>query len=734
MSQTSPRFDRAEAVTDRMLDALDMVGDTVLSRRRTLQIGAGVAAGSIMAGRLPFVRNLVGLGTAEATEVPSTVVLVYLDGGNDGLNTLVPLTNPKYHEYRGALAIPGTSTLPINGDYGLHTALPFMHSMWSSGRAAFVRGVGYTNNNLSHFSSIDHWHYGYGAAGSPVFSSPHSGWAGRYADTIGPSNPFTAVAIGPHTPVSLRGNSVAALQIPIPQSQLFGANMADLNEKWVADALRSINTTGSGTGTLGNSLTARTVSAIDVAPTVSTSWNGVDGTAINRQMTMAANLINARLGVRVISVIIDGFDTHAQQAVTHTRLLGDLDTALSTFFSRLDPTLNRSVAVMTYSEFGRRARANNSAGTDHGSSSIAMLLGANVAGGIYGDEPGLATLDAAGNPLVTTDFRRLYSTMLASWLGTDPDPILGAAHVPLPLFAAQPGVIPTTTTTSTTRAPAPQAGASTLVPATRAAAPDSPSSATGERVAPPAAGPGVTTSTPAAIAGSAAALDVASTTQASGTTVPTSVPTTLPAASPATQPDAQAAAVPTTTLQPVATQPVQPIEQPMIQPMPQPAPLENVVSSGAGVILPTELVVPGNGAVVAPSSTVPGTTVLVTVGPPTTTAATAPTTAPAARPSSTFPATTSRLRVAVTAQSRTISASVTNGPLRNDTWLGLYATTAPTAKPLAVRYLNNQPRPGIVTRTSGAVNFTGLAKGTYFVRVFAGGATTPVRNLRVVVA
>ncbi len=728
MSQYPPEPGRAEAVADRVLEALDTVGGTVLSRRRTLQIGAGVAAGSMLASRLPMVRGLVGLGTAEATQIPSTIVLVYLDGGNDGLNTLVPLTNPKYQDLRGSLAIPGNTTLPVDADYGLHTSLPFMHSMWTAGKAAFVRGVGYSNNNLSHFTSIDHWHYGYGASGSPVAASPHSGWAGRFADTIGPSNPFTTVAIGPYTPVSLRGASVAALQIPIPQSQLFGANLGDLNEKWVADALRSINTTGSGTGPLGNGLTARAVSAIDVAPSVASSWNGADGTAINRQMTMAANLINARLGVRVISVIIDGFDTHAQQAVTHSRLLSDLDTALSGFFSRLDPALSRSVAIMTYSEFGRRARANSSAGTDHGSSSIAMMFGANVAGGIYGDEPGLTTLDADGNSLVTTDFRRLYSTVLASWLGTNPDPILGATHVPLPLFAAQPGVIPSTTSTtstSTTRAPAPAAGASTLVPVTRAPAPDSPSAGGGTRVAPPAAGPGVTTTTAAAIAGSSAAFDSASTTlPTAGQPILLSATTTQPAQPPTTQPTPPLAA-----------------PQPVTQPQPAAAP------SGAGIIVPTELVVPGNGAVIAPSPTVPGTTVLITVGPtseptpegipgepvgptavPPTSAAHSSTTVLTGNPSS--------LQVAVRAQPSVISATVTNGPLRNDTWIGVFSAAngaRTNAAPLAIRYLNNRTRPGIVTRTSGAVRFTGVAKGTYLVKVFAGGATAPVRQLRVLV-
>ena len=708
--------DRVDSATDRLLEALDTVGETVLTRRRTLQIGAGVAAGSMLTNRLPFVRDLVGIGTAEASQVPSTVVLVYLDGGNDGLNTLVPLTDPRYQDYRGALAISGNTTLPINTEYGLHSSLPFMHSMWTNGRAAFVRGVGYTNNNLSHFSSIDHWHYGYGAVGSPVVASPHTGWAGRYADSIGPSNPFTSVAIGTHTPVSLRGNSVAALQIPIPQSQLFGANLADLNEKWVADALRSINTTGSGTGTLGTALSARAASAIDVAPTASTSWNGADGTIINRQMTMAANLINARLGVRVISVAFDGFDTHAQQALTHARLLGDLDTALSTFFSRLDPALSRSVAVMTYSEFGRRARSNNSAGTDHGSSSIGMVFGANVAGGIYGDEPGLATLDAAGNTVVTTDFRRLYSTMLASWLGADPDPILGASHTPLPLFAAQPGVVPTTTSTSSTsstRPPAPPAGPSSAVPVTRAPAPDSPGVTTGGRSAPPAAGPGVTTTTIAGASQAVPSPDGSSSTSTSQT--PAAQATQAPQTTPTTP------TTPSTVGQAAAAQPA----------AGQPA----SSNSGSGIILPTELVVPGNGAVIAPSPTVPGTTILIAVGPEI-----APSTAPPTPTVSTVASGAAPdTRVAGTPISMvaqggpsTITVAVANGPLRNDTWIGLFST-ASVRKPQAVRYLNNKPRPGIVTRTSGSVSFAGLAKGAYVVRVFANGTAAPAREARVVV-
>jgi uncharacterized protein (DUF1501 family) len=647
-----------EDVADRLLASLDSVGSTVVSRRRTLQITAGIAAGSIVGGRLPIVRDLIGLGTAEAAGNPSTVVLIYLDGGNDGLNTLIPITSPTYRDLRGTVGIDAAATLPINAEYGLHSALPFVRSMWASGHAAFVRGVGYGNNNLSHFSSVDQWHYGYGAEQSPLVSSPHTGWVGRYADTQGPANPFTSIAIGPHTPISLRGTSVAALQIPIASSQLLGTNLSDLNEKWVVDALRSINSVGTGTGALGTGLAQRAVSAIDVAPRVASSWNTADGTPINRQLTMAANLINARLGVRVISVTLDGFDTHAEQPAIHARLLGDLNAALAGFFARVDPTLARSVAVMTYSEFGRRAKANNSNGTDHGSSSVAMVLGANVAGGMYGEDPGLASLDAAGNTRVTTDFRRLYSTMLAGWLETDPAAILGASHAAIPLFAAPPGITPTTI-----RDAAPQAGSSPVSSGPRQAAPQVPTS-----------------------------ISTAS--------------TTLRAAAPQASPQ---------------------------------APLPNIAASESGEVVSTSPTADaGSSTTIAAPPTTASTTVPQTTAQTTTASTTAlvPTTTPISvntipvatvgltQPENTVTA-PAQITVTVNVKRNTISATVFNGPLRNDTWVGLFAVDAPHSAPIAVRYLNNQKRPGIVTRTSGSVRFDRLAKGTYGVRIFSGGSKTP---------
>ncbi len=476
------RHDPSRDQLDGLLDSLDRVGATALTRRRTLQIAAGIAAGTIAGSRLSPLRRYFGIEGADATSTQGTIVLVYLDGGNDGLNTLVPLTDPLYPQYRGSLAIDGATTLGINAEYGLNPALPYLHQMYANRRLAVIRGVGYGPANLSHFASIDHWHNGFGAANTAPQAVPHSGWIGRYADSLGTSNPFASATMGTQVPLSMRGLSSTALLIPTLEEVLLGSRPNELNDAWLVSALSSIASGGTGAGPLANALASTAVKATQAAPGVTSTWNDAGGTYIGRQMLMAANLINAQLGTRVITVGFDGFDTHASQRATHQKLLSELDTAISGFFGRLSPSLGRNVTVMTYSEFGRRARANDSDGTDHGTSSVAMLVGANVAGGIYGDEPGLARLDVNGNPFVTTDFRRVYATVLQGWLQTDTLPILGASHEVLPVFAAPPGLEPTTTTSTTTPTTTPT---TTVVPTTALPTTVTPTTATPTTVVAP---------------------------------------------------------------------------------------------------------------------------------------------------------------------------------------------------------------------------------------------------------
>ena len=424
-----------------LLDTVEQPGKRPLTRRRFLQLGAAAAAGTLTASQLAPLRRLLGISSSGGDAEPEGIlVVVYLDGGNDGMNTLVPLSDGRYHDLRRRIAIPAADTLALDGSYGLHPSLAFVHEQWARGQVAFIRGIGYSPANLSHFSSVDQWNAGRGAPGSALPSTPQSGWLGRWADLVEGANPFRSATIGNQVPLMMRGERRSSLLVPLVPASLLGATDGDLNERWVSTAMRSIAAQPTGAGPLADSMAVRTVRALDAAQRVSTTWtDALTGTPISRQLVMAANLINADVGTRVVSVGFDGFDTHARQPLTHHGLLADLDQALSQFFRRLQPRFAANVSVMTYSEFGRRPAANDSDGTDHGTSSVAMVLGANVAGAMIGDVPSLQSLDDAGNPAVTVDFRSLYSTLVAGWLDADPEQVIGARHELLPLFAAPPG-------------------------------------------------------------------------------------------------------------------------------------------------------------------------------------------------------------------------------------------------------------------------------------------------------
>lgn len=429
---------------ERVIDAVDRRGRGELNRRRFLQLGAAIAAGTVATSQLGPIQRLLGGSTANTGDATKDgiVVVVYLDGGNDGMNTLVPIADNRYYDLRRTLAVAPEATLPIDTAYGMHPSLSFLHQKWGEGTLAFVRGVGYAPPNLSHFSSVDYWNAGQGATASSMQSTPQSGWLGRWIDTRGGTNLFQSATIGNQVPIMMRGVRTSSLLIPLVPAALLGATDADLNERWVSSALRTIAATPTGTGVFGDTIAHRTVRALDAAPGVATVWNNaITGTPIGRQLLMAANLINAGVGTRVVSVGFDGFDTHASQAVTHQNLLKDLDAAVAGFFQRLDPTYTNRVTLMTFSEFGRRGAANDSNGTDHGTSSVGMVLGQNVAGGLHGEDPGLVKLDSSGNPGVTVDFRRVYATMISGWLKSDAVQVIGAPHEPLALFRAGPGEV-----------------------------------------------------------------------------------------------------------------------------------------------------------------------------------------------------------------------------------------------------------------------------------------------------
>ena len=200
---------------------------------------------------------------------------------------------------------------------------------------------------------------------------------------------------------------------------------------------------GASRSYLGDAVAAATASTIQLADDVAVAYpamplqGGFPGA-----MAMVARLINANVGLRVISVALDGFDTHHGQPGVHPGLLAQLDAGLAGFYATLDPAWASRVAVATLSEFGRTPHSNASAGTDHGTSNTLFLIGSNVKGGHHGEPPRLATLDRNRLTIANLDFRAIYANLITDWLGADGAAVVGSWSESLGLFAAGPGGTP----------------------------------------------------------------------------------------------------------------------------------------------------------------------------------------------------------------------------------------------------------------------------------------------------
>jgi uncharacterized protein (DUF1501 family) len=401
--------------------------------------------------------------TATATAGPILVLLI-LYGGNDGLNTVVPVTDTHYQAQRGAIALPVATTLPLTDGYGLHPSMPGFQKLWQAGNLAIVHGVGYPDPNFSHFRSMDIWQSGVSNEDSS------SGWLGRWLDATG-SDPMRALAIGPTIPLALVGNKVQGSAIPPPPLVLPGtpalqaeyAGMAVIghgshgvsNPGFQADVAASganllavqrmlapvLNATqpagGSSSASGSTSLETATPAATGTtnAPTTpSTAGSGASSiagapkTALGQQLDLVARMIDAGVPTKVYTVTFGGFDTHANQAPTQKTLLSQLDDAVTWFLPTVtNRARGRSVVMMIHTEFGRRVAGNASAGTDHGSANVVFVAGSTVHGGFYGTPPSLTTLDD-GNLVFTTDFRSVYATLFSDAVGVEPKKFLGARY------------------------------------------------------------------------------------------------------------------------------------------------------------------------------------------------------------------------------------------------------------------------------------------------------------------
>lgn len=360
------------------------------------------------------------------------LVVIMMNGGNDGLDMVIPATNSHYQTARGALAL-GPSPLPVNESLWFHENLPGISARFGAGEVAVVQGISDIPPDLSHFESMARWMSGHSSGVTPT------GWLGRWNDDANTGD-FDIVNIGDAgIPRHLRGTETEAVGLPSA-----GIIVSPYATPWATpyfDQLVSLGAAGAGGG-LRDHMASAMANAIGAGAVMTPVLGGAPASGLQRDMTIAANAINLDVGIRVASVSFGDFDTHQAHPDTHPGLMLELDQAIAAFYATLNPALVEKVIIMTVSEFGRSFTANDSAGLDHGTASTSLVIGPNVKGGLYGAQPSFTDLDVAGDLKPEVDFRSLYGSVITDWLGGDSSAILGGAYENLDIFEPV-NVIPT---------------------------------------------------------------------------------------------------------------------------------------------------------------------------------------------------------------------------------------------------------------------------------------------------
>jgi uncharacterized protein (DUF1501 family) len=373
-------------------------------------------------------------GTSVEKHPERILVVIELGGGNDGLNTVVPYSDAAYYRARPNLGIPAAQVIKANHAFGFHPSMVGFERLYKDGVLAVVHGCGYEHPSLSHFSSMGFWHTGVPNGGESL------GWLGRVADkTYDTRTRNVIVNLGNQQSLAVRSGSHSPLVFDDPAR--FRREGADVEKQ----ALEALGQPGASSNATLEFLASTAQNAAESSDFVRQATAGyrtpVDygiGGGLGGNLQRVASLIASGMPTRLYYVTYQGnsFDTHVQQADLHGRLLMYTADAVRGFVEDM-ARLGRAneVAVMIFTEFGRRVEENGSLGTDHGTATPMFVIGKGVKGGFYGTPPSLTDLDD-GNLKMTTDFRRVYATMIKEWLGYDDvAAVLKGPFAPLGVFA-----------------------------------------------------------------------------------------------------------------------------------------------------------------------------------------------------------------------------------------------------------------------------------------------------------
>jgi len=394
----------------------------IIKRREFLQIGT-LASASFMVPK--FLKAFERPAYAMVPPGNKVVVVLQLSGGNDGLNTVIPISNDIYYRERPALAIQKNAALKLTDDAGLHPELVSLADMFHNGDMGIINSVGYPNPDRSHFRSMDIWHT---ASQSDEYKT--TGWLGRYLDDQchGCNTPTQALEIDDVLSLALKGQESKGIAVKDPR-RLYNTShekyFKDLNNSHAKDhAERPADY-------LYKTM-AETLSSADYIYQQSkmhTTATDYPKTDLGGSFKTIASLILSDINTKVYYVSLGSFDTHVNQHTQQQRLFKEMNDAVAAFVKDMKAN-NRfdDVLLMSFSEFGRRVSQNASGGTDHGTANNMFMIGGGLQQkGMINTLPDLQNLQE-GDLTYAIDFKNVYATVLNKWLKADDQQILGKQY------------------------------------------------------------------------------------------------------------------------------------------------------------------------------------------------------------------------------------------------------------------------------------------------------------------
>jgi uncharacterized protein (DUF1501 family) len=423
-----------------------------IDRRRFLLRSAQAIGGLVTvygAGRVGLGPGALLDGVARAASAPPSPVLVsvFIPGGMDALSFLAPVSDPLYRKLRPTLALPDSQGTPLAEDTRLHwhPAAQPLADLHTQGKVTVFPGIGYSHPDMSHFTSRHYWEVGALDVGA------QTGWMGRYLDLAGQAdNPLQGLSLdGEMSPtIATAHNPVAAINKPEDFSLWLPGSWGRVSDLAV-----------SAIGSLGRSLAASSDPALSTVGSVAAEIDtlqkqlaqfrdqdgnptytppvgyprGTQDSDFPGLLGGLAAMLAAGLPLRCVSITAPGdFDTHSAQSAAFQSGLDLTAKSLASFQADLEARgIADRVLVHMWTEFGRRAQENGSAGTDHGAGGVSLLIGTRTAGGLVGEWSGLGRLDANGNLLASVDLRAVYSSLLEQWFSHDAASIIpGASQLP----------------------------------------------------------------------------------------------------------------------------------------------------------------------------------------------------------------------------------------------------------------------------------------------------------------